>query len=389
MNTRIFLVISLLFFATSSDAQIMFDNNGCLVDYGQLFTWWTNWGENITQSTTSSSTATLINFFTSAPNIGSVDGNYWGANIDPDNNPPCTAIQVANGHWNTGNCSEVDCNVPFTVAAAHALSPAPSRGFTVTCNGAFGEDGIKPKENKIFSQSLDTPSCTYLRGWRHASTKTKDLAQEIYDSVRFYINHCAANDSEAFMAFTHLDGAVGLLYTYSDSTLYTNYRNWLISVLYLNTTDPRYFCDCMSSIMGTYGITAAGDKYNLPNGGLAVMNYLRGKSQCNIGHHIDSLYAENVRFRHQEWLDGDRKMPEDTTLPSLDKIGLGFLLKGVVTPSNGSVISSQFLASFTSNPNPFKNETTLDFILNRMTYTTIAVYDELGRLVWGDGRGSL
>ena len=234
----------------------------------------------------------------------------------------------------------------------------------------------------------DTTSCTYLRQWRHASAQTKDLAQEVYDSVRFYIKHCAANDSEAFISFTHLDGAVSLLYTYQDSSLYPTYRDWLISVLFLNKTDPRYFCSCMSSIMGTYGNRAAGDKYNLPNGGLAVMNYLRGLSQCNIGGDIDSMYARNIRYRHQEWLDGDRKTPEDTTLPSLDQLGLGFLLKNSVTPKPISPIPSQYLASFTSSPNPFNKETTLQFTLNRMTYTTIAVYDELGRLVWVDGRGS-
>ena len=47
-----------------------------------------------------------------------------------------------------------------------------------------------------------------------------------------------------------------------------------------------------------------------------------------------------------------------------------------------------YLASFTSSPNPFVKATTLEFTLNRMTYITVSVYDELGRLVWGDGRGS-
>ncbi|MDP4221601.1 MAG: T9SS type A sorting domain-containing protein, partial [Bacteroidota bacterium] len=46
------------------------------------------------------------------------------------------------------------------------------------------------------------------------------------------------------------------------------------------------------------------------------------------------------------------------------------------------------LASFTSSPNPFIKQTALQFTLTRMTYITIAVYDELGRLVWGDGKGS-
>ena len=51
-------------------------------------------------------------------------------------------------------------------------------------------------------------------------------------------------------------------------------------------------------------------------------------------------------------------------------------------------LSTQYLASFTSSPNPFIKSTTLEFTLNRMAYITLAIYDELGRLVWGDGRGS-
>jgi hypothetical protein len=50
--------------------------------------------------------------------------------------------------------------------------------------------------------------------------------------------------------------------------------------------------------------------------------------------------------------------------------------------------SAESISSVASNPNPFQKETTLEFTLNRTGYTTIAIYDELGSLVWGDGRGS-
>ena len=59
---------------------------------------------------------------------------------------------------------------------------------------------------------------------------------------------------------------------------------------------------------------------------------------------------------------------------------------GVLLPMTS--FSGTSLVSFSSNPNPFINETSLEFTLNRMSYVTLAIYDELGRLVWGDGRGS-
>ncbi|MDP4229120.1 MAG: T9SS type A sorting domain-containing protein, partial [Bacteroidota bacterium] len=77
---------------------------------------------------------------------------------------------------------------------------------------------------------------------------------------------------------------------------------------------------------------------------------------------------------------------DPTQLPPLDSLGLGILLTSDVK-SQTSQFSSEHIASLTSIPNPFTKETTLGFTLNRTTYTTIEIYDELGRLIWGDGIG--
>jgi hypothetical protein len=55
-------------------------------------------------------------------------------------------------------------------------------------------------------------------------------------------------------------------------------------------------------------------------------------------------------------------------------------LSATANPSEGNV--------FSAFPNPSFSETTLMFTLNHTSYVTIVVYDELGRLVWGDGKGS-
>jgi hypothetical protein len=49
----------------------------------------------------------------------------------------------------------------------------------------------------------------------------------------------------------------------------------------------------------------------------------------------------------------------------------------------GNYLSAQIF------PNPFIKETTLEFTLNRMSYVSLAVYDELGRLVWAYPGSSL
>ena len=73
-------------------------------------------------------------------------------------------------------------------------------------------------------------------------------------------------------------------------------------------------------------------------------------------------------------------------LPSLDSMGLWIILEhdanaAVPVPSS---LSSTYLASFTSSPNPFTNGLTLRFILNRMSYTYLGIFDELGHQVWSD-----
>src|SRR5262249_10511635 len=114
---------------------------------------------------------------------------------------------------------------------------------------------------------------------------------------------------------------------------------------------------------------------------LAVLNFIRKNHPvCWGGAPMDKQYS-------QDSVTAVRSGYDPNHLPSLDSLGLGFLLhqNGAPTKTN---LSSIYVASFASSPNPFTKETTLDFTLNRMSYTQLSIYDELGRLVWGDGRGS-
>jgi hypothetical protein len=249
----------------------------------------------------------------------------------------------------------------------------------------YGDPGNKRKVDKPLARnpefSYDT--CAHLKEWETANPQPGDwlVAKEQYDTLRLYIERCA-NDNQAYFAFLHIGGAVQL-YS-SDTNRFDLYRDWLISVLYLNTTDPVYFCACMYSIAGTYQF----GKYNLPNARLAILIYLRNNPNC-AGPGLDYDIQGIIDDRHHEWLirhqAGDNSA-EDTTLPSLDQIGLGFLLKNSA-PSPTAPLSSIYLASFTSSPNPFTAETKLRFALNRMSYVSIEVYDLLGNKVYGNASG--
>ncbi len=220
-----------------------------------------------------------------------------------------------------------------------------------------------------FAQGYDT--CTHLKSWAGDQPQSAEEYKEQYDTLRLFIEKCAASDSESWRVFTALDGSVQ---SYSsDTTRFDQYRTWLISILYLNTTNPEYFCRVINSIAGTYQY----GKYR-HLGYLAVLNYFRENHQCGF---------DSAAFAKDSILDVQRGY-DPTHLPSLDSMGLGFLLGNTGVTPTISGLGMQYLASFTSSPNPFIKKTTLEFTLNRMAYITLSVYDALGRLVWGDGRGS-
>jgi hypothetical protein len=197
------------------------------------------------------------------------------------------------------------------------------------------------------------------------------LAKLQYDTLRLYIEHCALSDPISYGYFEQINPAVRLMS--ADTNRFLAYRTWLISVLYLNTIQPEYFCACMGSIYSTFDW---GDHKVV--GGLAIMDWLRkNHSECWSGG-MDLEYSRDSNAAAQGGYDV-------INLPPLDSLGLGFLLKSS-TPSP-TTVGGNYLASFTSSPNPFKNETHLRFHLNRMAYTTIGIYDVLGHQVWSDGKG--
>ena len=260
----------------------------------------------------------------------------------------------------------LEAGSPAIWAGSHVSEPVAD---FVGKNYSSGIRSIGAREFE--SKALD--SCKRWLGWIGISgQQPREVYVEQYDTLRHYIESCAKND-DSYEAFPSLDGAVQ---NYSDdATRYDRYRDWLISVLYLNTTQLFYFCACMQSIAGTY---VASVYHHVNNASLAVINYLRSIPACDQPG-LEKEYKNSVDYLKGKGLD--------TTLPPLDSIGLGFLLKSGV-PSTLTPLPSQYLTSFTSSPNPFRKELALEFTLNRMAYVQVAVYDDLGRLVWGDGRGS-
>jgi hypothetical protein len=240
--------------------------------------------------------------------------------------------------------------------------------------GYHGDEKIHEKGETPLSINNNINSwedtCKHLKQWVGITPDDETTAKLQYDTLRLYIERCA-QEPFSYSVFGHLNGAVQFMS--ADTTRFEPYRARLISVLYLNTIQSEYFCACMGSIAGTYQYGK-----NQALGLLAVLNYLRTYHRECWGPGLDKEYADDSLYDFQAGYD-------PTHLPPLDSLGLGFLLKSS-TPSS-TIVGGNYLASFTSSPNPFKNETHLRFHLNRVAYTTIGVYDVLGHQVWGDGKG--
>ncbi len=216
-------------------------------------------------------------------------------------------------------------------------------------------------------------SCLHQRQWMSGTRTTQEQYKTQYDSLRRYVESCAVLDNDySYHAFSSMDAAVQE-YEPNDTSRYTLYRQWLVSVIYLNTTQEFYFCSCLLSIASTYKY----GKFDPTNATISILRYIRDHTGC------DHQSTENEIKKDSLFLIRNHK---DTTIPSLEDLGLGFLLThNSVSPS--TVLPTIYLASFTSSPNPFKTETTLSFELNRMAYVTVEVFDPLGRKVWGDEHG--
>lgn len=222
--------------------------------------------------------------------------------------------------------------------------------------------------NPVQAQLADT--CQHLRQWGAVHPGADQATAKLqYDTLRLYIERCAL-DKISWAYFQKIDGAVQSMS--ADTNRFLPYRDWLISVLYLNTIQYEYFCACMGSIATTFQF---GENKLL--GRLAVENYMRANHRECWDAIADKQYADDSIYDFRAGYDVNN-------LPLLDSLGLGFLLKASA-PSPTTIAS--YLTSFTSSPNPFKNETHLRFHLNQMAYTTMGMYDVLGHQVWGDGKG--
>jgi hypothetical protein len=317
--------------------------------------------------------------YLSAQNIGNIDNNWWGLHVIPGTSYCSPSLE----QWNSDKTDELDGNnIRFSPAPANVLGVASTFG-TIYCSGGTGEIVSPIKQIKSLAiDSVSTCGDLYEKGYEYTKNQ---LFQKSYDTLKKFIESCPLWPNSC-LAFNSMTAAVQGLQ--KDTSIWSRYRNWLESVLYLNRIDPEYFCICVENIGGTLWTkdTTEQQVWQGTNRQLAVVKWLLDHTTCDTGM-LRRDYTQARKGQYETWLN-DTTIKLDTTLPSMHDLGLDSILNlhfSGVGPQ--PTLYARVLSSMTVSENPLRKTTLLRFDLDRAVYLKVDVLDELGRTVLGDESG--
>ena len=210
---------------------------------------------------------------------------------------------------------------------------------------------------------------------------------EGYDTMRAYLEHCYYMD-DAVGCFGYADADNDL--RPGDGSRYTEYREWLKSVLYLRV-DSSWYCRDVESIIGSFHYYPGHGLY--PNGAIAIERYIVGSNKCDSAKWSREIEAEFAGI-YSEWRDTVKdslhEARPDTTIPSIDDIGLSILRgpKQAVPPS-ALPPGADHLALLRMSEDPFERSTELIFTVADYGLVTFELFDILGHRVRSNGIGQV
>jgi hypothetical protein len=201
--------------------------------------------------------------------------------------------------------------------------------------------------------------------------------QNTYDTAKLFIEHCH-NDPRAHFVFLDITSSVGG----GDATVRATTLAWLESVLYLNTQDPEYFCQCVQAIAGELPLpndTSPGYLSRETNIGLSVYQWLIQNTACDTPG-IRQVYDGARGQQYSQWQNNPHAYTLDTTLPPLSTWGLDTLFAKhflyLQTKSGPSIITS-----LTAYPNPTPSGVTLQWGMAQDAYVRVELFDLLGNAI--------
>ncbi|HWF44982.1 MAG TPA: hypothetical protein VG537_10100 [Candidatus Kapabacteria bacterium] len=283
--------------------------------------------------------------------------------------------------------------IPFVLFLTLAYSELRAQGVsahsnkpTVDCLG--GEMAKQKGDQPTTISSYDTNECNYLRNLAN-ELEGPGTYQESYDTIRAYLTLCY-NQRGSQGTFALADGDND--YRNNDPNRYVEYREWLKSVLYLRP-DSVWYCDDVASIVNTFVYFEGHGGY--PNGIIGILNYIIGNQRCDSSW-FPSIQQE-IHSRNVIWQDTVKdsltEARPDTTIPSIDSIGLSILrgpqFAGVKAGPPTYDPSMDEISGLHVTENPFDNSTQVAFTLNDYGLVVFQLYDDLGKLQTSNGIGQV
>ncbi len=205
--------------------------------------------------------------------------------------------------------------------------------------------------------------------------------QGAFDTLKLFVETCPHNP-EADHAFLQIGSAHSRLPGGNSDASRASYLSWLESVLYLNTSDPEYFCACVMQISGSLPIphdTSAGHVSRATNMTLAVWQWLLQNTSCDTPF-LWQQYQLSRQTQREQWNNNPFAYKLDTSLPPLSTWGLDTVLakhfQYAWVPSGGDF--GKHVSSYSVSENPLREATTLRFELTDAEYVRVEVFDVLG-----------
>jgi hypothetical protein len=193
----------------------------------------------------------------------------------------------------------------------------------------------------------DQMSCFEWRDYGR-SLKNQQKYQASYDTLKTFMEHCASESIAPSVFVTQTGNVVSL--AEFDKSYWVDYREWLKKVLYYSS-DSNYYCLDADAIIGTFQYFP-GRGYDI-NGSLAVAKYLFESGKCSL---YWDRYAKawgptrEDQFKHwQDTVSNPESTPFDSTLPTLEDLGLG-ILRG---PQGSVGRDERMKLEWLAVPNPF------------------------------------
>lgn len=215
--------------------------------------------------------------------------------------------------------------------------------------------------------------------------------QQGYDTLKYFVEKCAPDTSfrGAYGAFTDMNGAVQFMG--GSKQRYVDYREWLKTVLYLNTVDPKYYCRAVEAIVFSY---SSDQNHNEDLASqMTIVQYLIESGKCEMD---SATLVKAYDLRMVEWRDrwadtttvDTNLVKMDTTLPTLEDLDLEILRGPEFASVNADPPSPSLLGVRVLN-NPFSTSTEIEYTLGRTAQVELSVYNALGQVVWSKPFGAV